>query len=102
MEFRVAAQFWNGPLEKFASSILGIRALHQCHPRAINRVLVVAVVELKLISDRPDLECCRNQQCGGQCDLSDHEKPRDDVDQPTAIPSPAFLHHLGCVAVSTD
>src|SRR4030095_4141967 len=77
-------------------------AFHQRHPGAVNRILVVTVVELELVSDRPDLEGCRNQQRRCECDLPDHEKSRDDVDQPTAIATATFFHHLSCIAVNTD
>ena len=51
-----------------------VRAFHQSHARAVNRIFVVPVVQLHLISDRFDFERRGNQKRCGQRDLSDHEQ----------------------------
>ena len=57
LELGIGPQSAHGTLEKFAPRIFTwIRALHQSHPRSVNGIFVVPVVQLHLISDRFDFE----------------------------------------------
>ena len=101
---RRAFKLWIGPKcanctdEELTPRFLArIRAFHQSHACGIDRVLVVAVVELGLISDRLDLQRGRDQKRRSQCDLSDHQHSRDNVDQSAAVAAAGFFHDLGRV-----
>ena len=86
-------------VEKFAARFFArIRALHQGEARGIEAGVVVAVVELRLVADRFDLQRRGNQERSGQRDLSDDQHARDDIDEAAAIAAPAFLHHRSRIA----
>ena len=101
-ELRIGAQRANGAREKFAARVFGrIRAFHQGEARGIKAILVVAVIELRLVADRFDLQRRGDEQRGGQRNLSDHEHAGDDIDETAAIAAPAFFHHFSRIACAS-
>src|SRR5205814_4480620 len=103
IELRIRTELTQNAHEKSALRVVrGVSSLHQTHSRAINRVFVVTVIERDLISDRLDLQRCRDQQRRSQGDLPDNERARDQINQSAAVAAPALFHHFGRIAVSAD
>ena len=95
VEGGIAAQRAQRADEELLASFCGrIIALHQTHSRGVNAVLVVAIVERCLITDRFDLKRTGDQKRGRQRNLCDDQNARNDIDQSAAISAPAFFHHL--------
>ena len=100
---RVVAQRAHGVFEEFAARVFArVGALHQSETRGIETGVIVAVIELRLVADRFNLQRGRDQQRGGQRNLRDHQHACDDIHQAAAIAAATLFHDLSRIPARTD
>ena len=103
IELRIRPQRTFRTKEKLTTGILRrVSAFHQTDARAVNAVFIVAVVERDLVSNGSDLQCGRDQKRSRQRDLPDHQRPGDDVDQPTAVAAATLSNDFSCICMRAE